>query len=475
MRLQDIISMAESYMGIGIVLFLVVLVGLALGYKIIYRELCKGKKKIDFKKFFWWFILIFYLFVVISVTLLSRPDFMGFWNGEIVSFFYTYKDAWVSASESAWRNIILNILMFVPLGFWLPVGKKAFRSFWKTYLVGFVLTIGIEVLQLMLSRGIFEVADVFNNTLGTMIGYGAYKVLEFFVLLSKKKKPKISGMLISQIPLVFAVCMFTTIYLAYQIQELGNLQIECISPYAEGKFQIVSNEEYGKDAQKAMVYEIDTLTVEETEQFAVHFFENLGTTLDESRNDIYENSALYWSEDEYSIWIDYKGGTYSMTDFNTSFPEEGEKEPLLVKDASKETIRNALSGYGIEIPEEAIFSCIQDGGYTFTVDMFESDGVIYDGVLVCDYYDNGKFSDIRNDIRKLKAYKEFDICSENEAYEQILAGKFVGLGYESAKLEIGEVSLDYMSDTKGFYQPIYSFAVRVGGEEYSIQIPAISK
>ena len=139
MRLQDILSMAGSYMSMGIVLFVFVLIGLAVGYKIIYKRLCKGKKELDFKKFFWWFVLIFYLFVVISVTLLSRPDFMGFWNGEIVSFFYTYKDAWVSASESAWRNIILNILMFVPLGFWLPVGKKAFRSFWKTYFVGFVL------------------------------------------------------------------------------------------------------------------------------------------------------------------------------------------------------------------------------------------------------------------------------------------------------------------------------------------------
>ena len=327
----------------------------------------------------------------------------------------------------------------------------------------------------MLSRGIFEVADVFNNTLGTMIGYGAYKILEYFVLLCKKKKTKISGMIISQIPLIFAVCMFTTIYLAYQIQELGNLQIECISPYAEDKFRIVSDEEYGKENQKAMVYEIDTLTVEETEQFADRFFEKLGTTLDESRNDIYDNSALYWSEDEYSIWIDYKGGTYSMTDFNTSFPEEGEKEPLPVKGASKETIQNALSGYGIELPEEATFSSGPDGGYTFIVEMFEADGVIYDGVLVCDYYDNGKFSDIRNDIRKLEAYKEFDIRSENEAYEQILAGKFVGMGYESAKLEIGQVSLDYMLDTKGFYQPIYSFAVRVEGEEYNIQIPAISK
>ena len=93
--------------------------------------------------------------------------------------------------------------------------------------------------------------------------------------------------------------------------------------------------------------------------------------------------------------------------------------------------------------------------------------------MECDYYDNGKCSEIRNEIRQLSPYKEFDICSEKEAYEQILAGKFVGIGFEIEKIELGEVSLDYMLDTKGFYQPIYSFAIQADGEEYSIQIPAI--
>ena len=473
MRLQDILSMAESYMKMGIVLFIFVLIGLAVGYKIIYKRLCKGKKKLDFKRFFWWLILIFYLFVVISVTLLSRPGYIGFGAAEIVSFFYSYKEAWITASETAWRNIILNILMFAPLGFWLPVGKKTFRTFWKTYLAGFAFTIGIEVLQFMLSRGIFEVADVFNNTLGTMIGYGVYKVIAHFILLYKKEKPKLSGMIICQLPLVFAVCMFVAIFWAYQMKELGNLQIEYISPYPEDKFQIVSKEEYGREMKKAMVYQTDTLTVEETQLFAVSFFKNLGTTIDESRIDIYENSAIYWSKDSYSIWMEYKGGTYRMTDFTLSFPEEEGNAPMQVTDATEETIRNALSGYGIVIPEEAEFLPGPNGGYCFSVDMLESDGVIYDGVLECDYYDNGKCSEIRNEIREMSPYKEFEICSELEAYEQILEGKFVGIGFEIEKIELGEVSLDYMLDTKGFYQPIYSFAIQADGEEYSIQIPAI--
>lgn len=450
MRLQDIIGMARNYLELGIVLFVALVVVFVVGYWVIYRKLCKGKKQINFKRVFWWMILIFYLFVVLSVTLFRRS---GFWNGEVVSFFYSYKEAWVSASASAWSNIVLNILMLVPLGFWLPIGMRWFRAFWKTYLFGFVLTIGIEFLQLTFSLGIFEIADVFNNTLGTMIGYGCYKIVEYFVLLFKKEKPNLYHMLLNQVPLVLAVVMFSTIYVAYQTKELGNLSIECITPYADGTFHIISNEEYSEKQENALVYQVNVLSVEETEAFAREFFENLGEELDESRNDIYDDTAVYWARDNYSIWIDYKGGSFRMTDFNTSFPDENEEEPCEVTNASKETILQALSEYGIEIPEEASFS-YNPAGYTFEVNRTEIDGIMYDGILTCQYYDNGKFSDIRNNIIQLEGYKEFEICSEQTAFEQILDGIFVSGINAGSKIEMRQVSLEYMLDTKGFYQPI---------------------
>ena len=469
MRLQDIFNMIRNYMELGVILFAVVLAFLFLGYWIIYKKVCKGKKSIDFKKMFWWLILIFYLFVVLSVTLLRR---YGFWNGQIISFFYSYKDAWISGSETAWRNIILNILMFVPLGFWLPIGKEKLQVFWKTALIGFFMTVGIEALQLLFSLGLFEVADVFNNTLGTMIGYGLYKIFDCIIKIAKKEKPCFSNVMLCQIPLTFSVLLFVTLFIAYQKQELGNLSIEYIAPYSKDSFQIETEEVYSENKQSAMVYYTNTLTVSETETFAKKFFENLGTKLDERRNDIYEDTAVYWAEDDYSLWVDYKGGTYSMTDFETSFPDD-EEVLKKVTDATEEDILSALSKYGIEIPNGATFSCNKDGGYSFEVEQIENNGVIYDGVLTCDYYDNGKFSDIRNSIKKFEVYKEFEICSEQDAYSQILNGKFVTAMNIGSKIKLGQVSLDYMLDTKGFFQPIYIFEVQGENEYQWIQIPAI--
>lgn len=472
MRLQDILSMIREYLGLGIVLVAVVALLLFIGYGIIYKKICKGKKKINFKKFFWWFVLIFYLFVVLSVTLLRHN---GYGGGHIISFFYSYKDAWITASETAWRNIILNILMFVPLGFWLPIGKKGFRSFLKTSLVGCLLTVAIEALQLILSLGLFEVADVFNNTLGTMIGYGFYKILEFFFKLCKKEKTKAIQLIACQIPLVLTVCMFVGIFVAYQKQELGNLSIECISPYSKDSFVIVSDEEYRSDSEATMVYQTNTLTVKETEEFARTFFENLGTSLDESRNDIYEDTAVYWAKDSYNMWIDYKGGTYHVTDFDTSFPEENKEQPQPVEDATEEEILDVLSEYGIDIPEGATFENVLKGQYKFTVDRIEANGIIYDGELICAYYDNGKFADIRNGIKKFESYKEFEIRSEQEAYELIQEGEFVFVISPGENIEIGQVTLDYMLDTKGFYQPVYKFDVSSNDREQHIAIPAIKK
>lgn len=472
MRVEDILNMIKDYLKLGIVIVGIVVLLMLIGYEFIYKKVCKGKRRIDYPKFIWWFVFLFYLFVVLSVTLFRSNIYR---NGSIISFFYSYKEAWIQASEAAWRNIILNILMFVPLGFWLPVGKERFRGFWKISLVGCGLTAAIEVLQLILSLGLFEVADVLNNTLGAMIGYGFYEFFEFFVRLCKKEKPKLLRVIACQVPLVLTVCMFACIFAAYRKQELGNLSIECISPYAKDSLVIMSNEEYRNDKTTATVYQTNVLTVEETEEFAKTFFENLGTKLDERRNDVYENTAVYWAEEAYNLWIDYNGGTYDMRDFDTSFPKEGEEKPQVVENAAEEEILQALLVYGIVIPTGAAFSYHPDKTYTFEVKRIESDGGIRDGILTCEYCDNGKFASIRNGIKEFEIYKQFEIISEQEAYEQILNGEFTGAINKGDEIQIGRVTLDYLLDTKGFYQPIYRFEVKVNGNTQSICIPAIKK
>lgn len=65
---------------------------------------------------------------------------------------------------------LLNILLFMPLGFFLPVLRSKFRSFGVTVLFGFCMSMFIEILQIFTLRAT-DVNDLMTNTLGTVLGY----------------------------------------------------------------------------------------------------------------------------------------------------------------------------------------------------------------------------------------------------------------------------------------------------------------
>lgn len=77
-------------------------------------------------------------------------------------------------------NIIGNIILLIPLGFLLPYLYRHISP--KISLIIAILSsLAIEVMQVILKVGIFDIDDVILNALGFMIGYW------IFVLLSKFK------------------------------------------------------------------------------------------------------------------------------------------------------------------------------------------------------------------------------------------------------------------------------------------------
>ena len=76
-----------------------------------------------------------------------------------------------SKNEGIITEILLNILLFVPLGFLVPVLQESFRRWWKILLLGLGFSLLIECAQLVLHMGCFDTADLVHNTLGTGVGY----------------------------------------------------------------------------------------------------------------------------------------------------------------------------------------------------------------------------------------------------------------------------------------------------------------
>ncbi len=67
----------------------------------------------------------------------------------------------------------LNVVLFVPLGFFLPWLWRTFDGLKQTALMGFLLSLGIELLQVF-GLGITDINDLITNTLGTILGYGLF-------------------------------------------------------------------------------------------------------------------------------------------------------------------------------------------------------------------------------------------------------------------------------------------------------------
>lgn len=75
---------------------------------------------------------------------------------------------------------IPNIILFIPLGFFLPVVFKSNRKAYKTILITFALTFGIEFFQYFIGR-LSDIDDIITNLLGGIIGFIVFKLLDRFL------------------------------------------------------------------------------------------------------------------------------------------------------------------------------------------------------------------------------------------------------------------------------------------------------
>ena len=75
---------------------------------------------------------------------------------------------------SYWKNIIINIVGFIPLGFffraYFSTIQKTRRATWLTIALGFAISLTIEVLQSLLPTRDSGMTDLFTNTFGTALG-----------------------------------------------------------------------------------------------------------------------------------------------------------------------------------------------------------------------------------------------------------------------------------------------------------------
>lgn len=85
---------------------------------------------------------------------------------------------WIGTVDSVQQFVVEkvpNIMLFMPLGFFIPVVFQNRRRLYKTALIAFALTFGVEFVQYFIGRSA-DIDDIITNLFGAIFGYFIFLV-----------------------------------------------------------------------------------------------------------------------------------------------------------------------------------------------------------------------------------------------------------------------------------------------------------
>ena len=107
------------------------------------------------------------------------------------------------------KNTILNIILFVPLGIFLPAVCTQYRSLRQIAAAGFGFSLSIELLQLFSWR-LTDVDDLLTNTLGAVLGFYLFSWVYFVIKKQQFTETAQDGS--KDAWLIWAACLLMTIF-----------------------------------------------------------------------------------------------------------------------------------------------------------------------------------------------------------------------------------------------------------------------
>lgn len=112
-----------------------------------------------------------YLFLVFASTVFCRSvrDSVSI---RIIPL-YSYYEAVFIGRDAMWASCFYNIIMLMPVGICFPFlnnqGDRRIEV--NPVFIGFLISLTIEITQLVLKRGTFEIDDLLHNTFGVWLGW----------------------------------------------------------------------------------------------------------------------------------------------------------------------------------------------------------------------------------------------------------------------------------------------------------------
>lgn len=89
---------------------------------------------------------------------------------------------------TAFYNILGNLIMFIPLGIFIPILYKKKLNIFHLGLYGAICSLLIELGQGFIPLRCFDIDDIIINSLGAMVGFIIYRTITLFIKAPKVKK-----------------------------------------------------------------------------------------------------------------------------------------------------------------------------------------------------------------------------------------------------------------------------------------------
>lgn len=118
-----------------------------------------------------WLLFFEFVFLVLGMTVFFRHAGT---KAMVFPPFWSYASVLRDGDMTVLHEIILNVVLFVPLGFLWSIQSSKWPKRWQwlsTMILGLSLSMVIELLQYCFKKGCVEVDDVIHNTLGCLVGF----------------------------------------------------------------------------------------------------------------------------------------------------------------------------------------------------------------------------------------------------------------------------------------------------------------
>lgn len=130
-------------------------------------------------------LFVIYLCINIFLTLFREPTADARYA---LRLFWSWERAF-HGDRRLLAEVLLNILLYVPFGFLLCDSRHLKPHPWRIVFFGFLSSTVTEVTQLVFHVGLFEFDDIFDNTLGCLLGVLCYRCFTRIANGALRKKP----------------------------------------------------------------------------------------------------------------------------------------------------------------------------------------------------------------------------------------------------------------------------------------------